>query len=141
MTATCASDRAGQNENSQHLEMSGKFALSLIQALLRTGYYLPDHPESRKAKSGIYSYFAILSKRTGEITLYIGEDKGKRALLLEGIDDTPIRLSSIMQLGMAETYMPRIIQFLERKELVSLSLKTGLEETEFCSIVTCTQAQ
>jgi hypothetical protein len=131
----CESDRADLNEGPQHLEMAGQFVLSLIQALLRTGYYLPDHPESRKAKGGIYEHFAILSKRSGEITLYIGEDKGKRAILMEGIDDTPIKLTSIMQLGMAETYMPRIILFLERKELACLTLKKELTENEFYQLI------
>jgi hypothetical protein len=34
-----------------------EFLLALIQAFLRTGYYTPDHPESQKAKVGLYENF------------------------------------------------------------------------------------
>ena len=33
------------------------FLLALIQAFLRTGYYTPDHPQSKKAKIGLYEVF------------------------------------------------------------------------------------
>ena len=34
-------------------EVLGDFILGFVQALLRTGYYLPAHPQARKAKQGL----------------------------------------------------------------------------------------
>ena len=36
------------------------FLLHLIQAFLRTGYYTPEHPESARAKEGLYQKFKDL---------------------------------------------------------------------------------
>ena len=41
------------------------FLLALIQAFLRTGYYTPDHPQSKKAKVGLYEDFKnLFTKKT-----------------------------------------------------------------------------
>ena len=45
-----------------------KFLLSLIQAFLRTGYYTSDHPQSKKAKQGLYDNFQRLLNREYELT-------------------------------------------------------------------------
>ena len=39
-----------------------------MQAFLRTGYYLPEHPQSRMAKAGLYSRFKSLFTGRHELT-------------------------------------------------------------------------
>jgi hypothetical protein len=113
----------------------GEFIQMLLQAFLRTGYYLPDHPETRKAKAGLYEKFAKTVGERGEITLLIGEEQGKYDLLVEGIDDKPLKLSSLMQRGVAETYTSHFKKFLERKEIVYLSLNARMGSGEFSRFV------
>lgn len=117
------------------LERSGDFVLSLLQAFLRAGYYLPDHPEARKAKAGLYDKFAELVAAEGELSFMIFEEQGRQGILLEGIVERPLRLSEILLHGVAETYTPHFIKFFERKEIISLSLTSRMGSDEFSQFI------
>ncbi len=116
-------------------EEVGAFALSLIQAFLRTGYYLPEHPESRRAKTGLYERFADLARTLGEVAFILRDDGGQPVVTIEGVHAKPLRLKDIMIRGMADTYNPRFVHFLERKELISLSLLAAMTEEEFSQFI------
>ena len=45
-----------------------EFILHLIQAFLRTGYYTSDHPESKKAKEGLYQQFKDFFEQEDELS-------------------------------------------------------------------------
>lgn len=113
----------------------GEFALSLIQAFLRTGYYLPEHPESQRAKTGLFERFAALARPQGEVAFILREDGGQPVVSIEGAHPKPLRLKDVMIRGMADTYNPRFVRFLERKELVSLSLLAAMSREEFSRFV------
>jgi HEAT repeat protein len=112
-----------------------KFLLSLIQAFLRTGYYTPDHPEARKAKLGLYEEFQGLFTQKGELTFLVRDDPGGRAILIEGVLPEIENINSVMLRGMAEMYTPKFAKFLERKDLISLTLKDTMAPTEFTNFV------
>src|SRR4030067_1579952 len=52
-----------------------EFILHLIQAFLRTGYYTSDHPESKKAKEGLYQQFKNLFDHEDELS-FLARDEG-----------------------------------------------------------------
>jgi hypothetical protein len=112
------------------------FLISLIQAFLRTGYYTADHPESQKAKAGLYEAFQSLFTRRDELTFLVreGGEEGK-SIHIEGVLPDPQPLKAMMLEGMAEMYTPRFVNYLERKDLVSLTLKNSMTEAEFISFV------
>jgi HEAT repeat protein len=112
-----------------------EFLLSLIQAFLRTGYYTPDHPEAKKAKSGLYEDFQGLFPKKGELTFLLRDDPEGRSILIEGALPEIQHLHSVMLRGMAEMYTPKFAKFLERKDLVSLTLKNTMTRTEFTNFV------
>lgn len=111
------------------------FLLSLIQAFLRTGYYLPGHPESHKAKAGLFEKFNGLVEESGEMTLLLRGEGPQSRVYIEGLSEKSIQLADIMLKGMAETYNPRFVQFLERKELISLSINSRMEADEFSRLI------
>ena len=116
-------------------EALAEFILSFVQAFLRTGYYLPEHPRARQAKEGLYSRFQRLFAGRHELTFFV-EDKGEtKSVLVDGPLPETQRLSALMPRGMAEVYTPRLARFLERKDLVSLTLKEAMSEPEFCRFV------
>jgi hypothetical protein len=117
------------------LEQAGDFVLSMLQAFLRTGYYMPDHPETLKSKSGLYDKFVKLVQAQGEISFLTGEDQGHRIMLVEGIVEKPLRLSEMLQRGIAETYTPHFIKFFERKEIICLSLTSRMGAEEFSQFI------
>jgi HEAT repeat protein len=113
---------------------AGDFVVSLIQAFLRTGYYLPEHPQSRKAREDLYESFLKIAKVSGQLHFFI-RDEGGPTVYVEGPEDSAGKLKDIMPLGMADTYNPRFVNFLERKELVSLTLSTRMDAQEFSEFI------
>ncbi len=125
---------AGHLRSASH-EALADFILSFVQALLRTGYYLSDHPEAQKAKVGLYQRFRSLFQGRHELTFMLQDSGGAGGVLVEGALPEPQRLSALMAAGMAEVYATRLAQFLERKQLVSLTLKERMAEAEFSHFV------
>ena len=112
-----------------------EFLLALIQAFLRTGYYTPDHPESQKAKVGLFEDFQNLFGARNELTFLVREEPGGKNILIEGVLPEVQDLNSLMISGMAEMYVPRFAKFLQNKDLLSLTLKNTMTETEFTNFV------
>ena len=111
------------------------FLLHLIQAFLRTGYYTPEHPESARAKEGLYQKFKDLFEGEDEVSFLVREEQEQKEILVEGILPEPQRLSRMMIRGMGELYVPKFAQYLERKELISLTLKSRMGQSEFTQFV------
>jgi HEAT repeat protein len=107
------------------------FVLSLIQAFLKTGYYRSDHPEARKAKAGLYEALKNFLEGKREISFISSGEAGKPELYIGGIFDEPVTGSSIMMKGMAEIFIPKFIEYFERKHLSSFSMKSAISEGEF----------
>jgi HEAT repeat protein len=111
------------------------FVLHLIQALLRTGYYTSDHPESKKAKEGLYQKFRSLFDEEDELAFLVREEQGAQEIFVEGVLPEAQKLSRMMMKGMGELYVPKFAKYMERKDLVSLTLKSRMDQAEFSSFV------
>jgi len=116
-------------------EALAEFILSLVQAFLRTGYYLPDHPNSKKAKAGLYGRFQRLFSGRHELTFIVKDHGEIKEVLVDGPLPETTSLRSLMTQGMAEVYAPRLTKFFERKRLVSLTLKERMGEEEFSHFI------
>jgi hypothetical protein len=111
------------------------FLLSLIQAFLRTGFYTSDHPEAKKAKVGLYEDFQRIFTSKGELTFMVRDDPEGENILIEGVLPEIHNLNSLMLRGMAEMYAPKFAKFLERKDLIALTLKNTMTRAEFTNFV------
>jgi len=108
-----------------------KFILSFIQALLKTGYYTPGHPETGRARAGLYDGFQSLVKDRRELTFVAVTTEEKSDVLVDGVVDEPVTLSSLMLKGMGEIFIPKFIEYFERKNLSSFSIKANISKNEF----------
>ena len=111
------------------------FVLHLIQSFLRTGYYTPDHPESKKAKEGLYQRFRELFEEEDELAFLVREEQGGQEVFVEGVLPEAQKLSRMMMKGMGELYVPKFAKYMERKDLISLTLKSRMKQAEFSSFV------
>ena len=109
--------------------------LSLIQALLKTGYYASDHPASLQAKSGLYEDFTRLLSHKSEITFIKFAQPEKLDVLIEGVLDEQVSLKSGMSGGMADLFIPRFIDYFVRRNLASFSIKKIIEKEVFESFL------
>jgi hypothetical protein len=122
----------GEVERLQKLQAKlTSFVLHLIQAFLRTGYYTPDHPESKKAKEGLYQLFKELFEGDEELAFLVREEQEREEIFVEGILPEAQKLSRMMLKGMGELYVPKFAMYMERKDLVSLTLKSRMGQVEF----------
>ena len=112
-----------------------KFVLHLIQAFLRTGYYTPDHPESKKAKDGLYQLFRELFETEDELAFLVREEQEKQEVFVEGVFPEAQKLSRMMLKGMGELYVPKFAKYMERKDLISLTLKSRMGQAEFSNFI------
>jgi HEAT repeat protein len=108
-----------------------EFVLSLIQAFLKTGYYRLDHPEAKKARSGLYASLRTFIEGKREISFITAREGGKPDVFIGGILDEPVTIGSLMIKGMAEMFMPKFLEYFERKNLSSFSMKSAISENEF----------
>lgn len=118
-------------DKKKDLSEISKFILSFIQALLRTGYYTPDHPETEKAKAGLYNDFRSILKGHKELSFMAVEIHERRDVLVDGIVDEPMTLSSLMLKGMAEMFAPKFLDYFDRKNLASFSIKADITKDDF----------
>jgi HEAT repeat protein len=107
------------------------FILSFIQALLKTGYYTPGHPETSRARRGLYNSLLSAIKGHKEITFITKLSKESRDVIIDGINEEPISLSGFMLKGRAEMFVPKFLEYFDRKNLSSFSIKACITEEEF----------
>jgi hypothetical protein len=107
------------------------FILGLVKAMLRSGYYAPEHPGSKKAKEGIYADFKTATGDRSDITLTTHETQGRFDVLISGILDDQVSLRGLIGIEQAEIYMPKLKDYYSRKNLVSFSMKRNLPLAHF----------
>ena len=113
----------------------GETILALIQAFLKTGYYTSGHPETQRARAGLYDEVRVYLDGHSEITFIIVADGERREIYLAGLRNDPIPLSSLMLKSMAELFIPKFAEYFERKSLASFSLKSAISQREFEAFV------
>jgi HEAT repeat protein len=108
-----------------------EFVLSLIQAFLKTGYYMPSHPEAQKATTGLYEAFKEIIKGKRELSFFTATENRQQEVFMVGIADEPLSISSLMLKSMAELFVPKFAEYFERKHLSAFSLKANISSHEF----------
>ena len=112
-----------------------QFTLSLIKSMLHSGYYAPDHPEAQKDLTDLHGEFTKLVKDRSELTYMVTMTGEERGLIIEGYDSAPLHLDQVMRTNMAELFIPKFLEFFDRWNLLSFSLKADISAEEFPSFI------
>ena len=107
------------------------FIMDLTKAMLRSGYYSPEHPGSQKAKKGLYAQFIKCLGRSSEIMITNLETPQKKDILITGILDEPVSVRTLVGAGMAELFVPKLTEFFNRKGLLSFAIKKQITAAHF----------
>jgi hypothetical protein len=70
-----------------------------------------------------------------ELTFLVRGDQRRKNISIEGVLPETQFLDRLMLRGMAEMYIPRFVNFLERKDLISLTLKQRMTRAEFTHFI------
>ncbi|MEJ2068079.1 MAG: hypothetical protein P8Y09_09090, partial [Deltaproteobacteria bacterium] len=127
-------DRVKREFSSSERERMGPvvdFILGLVKAMLRSGYYAPDHPGSKDAKEGIYNDFQTAVVDKPDLTLLNQESKERSDVLISGILEDQVSLRGLIGSEQASIFIPKFKEYFNRKSLVSFSMKKVLTLHEF----------
>lgn len=115
----------------ERIKPAGDFVMDLTKAMLRTGYYAPDHPGSQNAKRGLYDVFQKCLRDSAEIMITSQESREKTDILITGILDEPVNVRTLVGAGMAELFVPKLREYFNRKGLVSFAIKKNISPEHF----------
>jgi hypothetical protein len=119
------------SEERGRVKPAADFIMDLTKAMLRSGYYSPDHPGSQKAKKGLYSNFLKCLGKSPEIMITNLETPKKKDILITGILDEPVSVRTLVGAGMAELFVPKLTEFFNRKGLISFAIKKQITPSHF----------
>ncbi len=122
-------------ENDTSIEMKKwviAFVLKFTKSVARAGYYADaNHPEAKKAKEGLYSLYRRLLGDRRQVTFIkksVGDD---RDMMIDGPLDEMLGLVDIMPQGMRELYVPRFMEYFDRRCLISMTIRRSITKAKF----------
>ena len=118
-------------EDSHERAVVMDFLLDIIKAMLRTGYYDPEHPEAQRASEGLYEEFQEILQGRIELSFITTFQRDNPDLLVDGPFPDPIYLSSLLTSSMGELFIPKFIEVFHRKNMISISIKVAIGQEEF----------
>jgi len=118
-------------EERQKVEPAADFIMDLTRAMLRSGYYSPEHPGALEAKQGLFEQFQKSLGDSQEIMITNVESPKKTDILITGILDEPVSVRTLVGAGKAELFVPKLRDFFERKGLMSFAIKKQMTAAHF----------
>ncbi|MDO9265253.1 MAG: HEAT repeat domain-containing protein [Desulfosalsimonadaceae bacterium] len=113
----------------------GNFLMNLTKAMLRSGYYEPDHPGGMQAKQGLYQEFRRVLEDADEMMFINRETRDKKDVLISGILDAPVGVKTLVSEGVAGLFLPKLKEYFDRKGLVSFAVKKTIGPEHFEAFV------
>jgi hypothetical protein len=114
---------------------AGEFLMDLTKAMLRSGYYAPDHPGSKGAKKALYEAFQECLADSREIMITNQIARQSSEILITGILDESVNVRTLVGGGMAELFVPKLQEYFNRKSLVGFAIKKDIPSEHFESFV------
>ncbi len=109
----------------------GEFVMDLTKAMMRSGYYAAEHPGSHNAKQGLYDALQRCLGESPEITISHQQTREKDEILITGILDEPVNVRAVVGAGMAELFVPKLAECMNRKALMSVAIKKSIPPDHF----------
>ncbi|HSV92491.1 MAG TPA: hypothetical protein VLH81_05425, partial [Desulfobacterales bacterium] len=122
-------------EERERIKPAGEFVMDFTKAMLRTGYYAPEHPGTEKAKRGLYDAFCKSLPEGAEITITSRETRERTDILITGVLDEPVSVRTLVGAGMAELFVPKLRDAFTRKGIVSISIRRAISPAHFEAFV------
>lgn len=122
-------------EERERVKPCGDFIMDLAKAMLRSGYYAPDHPGAKDAKQGLFDQLKKALGDSKEIMLTNQETRERTDVLITGVLEEPVSVRTVVGAGMAELFVPRLRDYYNRKGLVSFALKKDITADHFDAFV------
>ncbi len=113
----------------------GTFIMNLTKAILRTGYYDPGHPGAKTARRGLYEEFQKVLAHSTELMLTKEESRDHEDFSITGVLDSPVAIRTIVGKGVAALFVPKLFEYFEKKNLLSIAIKKQISEAHFDAFI------
>lgn len=113
----------------------GTFIMNLTKAILRTGYYDPGHPGAKTARRGLYEEFQKVLAHSTELMLTKEESRDHEDFSITGVLDSPVAIRTIVGKGVAALFVPKLFEYFEKKNLLSIAIKKRISEEHFDAFI------
>ena len=123
------------DQERKKIQPVAEFIMDLTKAMLRSGYYAPEHPGTAEAKRGLYEQFQTCLGDSPEIMLTNLDSRKKSDILITGILDEPVSVRTLVGAGKAELFVPKLRDFFDRKGLMSFAIKKQMNPAHFESYI------
>jgi len=110
---------------------AGDFLMALTKAMLRGGDETPDHPGSQSTKEDLHKAFQKCRGESGEIMITRLVTQQSSEILVTGILDDPVNIRLLFGSGMSEFLVPKLQEYFDRINLVSVSIKKDIPLKQF----------
>ncbi|HEY7675869.1 MAG TPA: HEAT repeat domain-containing protein [Candidatus Methylomirabilis sp.] len=135
-TETPEKPQASEADEEQKLRVHlGQFVMDFIKALLKTGYYDPNHPEARQARSGLHAQFHTLTRDRFELGFVRTASAENPEIIVEGVLREPLGLAALLGKGVGALFVPKLYEYFERHALQSFAIKAGITAEEFEGLI------
>jgi HEAT repeat protein len=118
-------------EERKKVKPSGDFLMDLTKAMLRSGYYAADHPGSEGAKQGLYDKLQNCMGDSRQVEITKQETREQTDILISGILEEPVNVRTLVGVGMADLFLPKLREYFKRKGLVSFAIKNDITLEHF----------
>jgi HEAT repeat protein len=112
----------------------GSFIVEFVKALLRTNYYSAEHREARRSVEGLFQAWQA-AVCDGELGFFaLRKPEGDSILVFApSVPNAP--LHKVVGAAAGELFLPKLLEFMERADLVAFTLCLGLTEVEFLAFL------
>jgi len=118
-------------EEIQLARPAADFVMDLTKAMIRSGYYDPNHPSSKLAKSGLFQKFRAAFVDENELMLTREVFGDKPDISITGILDEPFSIRKVEGETTSELFVPKLCEYFENKGLVGLAIKKDITQKHF----------
>jgi len=114
-----------------------EFVLAMTKSMLRSGYYSSAHPEGQKALAGLHaSLHSNMEARGPELSFELArvDAKTEDVIVFDGVGRVRL-MSALLGEGAARTFVPKLVEYFHRQELLSFSLSATILRPHFDAFI------
>ncbi|MBM4398077.1 MAG: HEAT repeat domain-containing protein, partial [Deltaproteobacteria bacterium] len=112
-------------------QKAGEFTLSMVKAMLQTGYYSADHPAAKAVVEDLYGIFRQVVLDAPELTYVLVSAVDERGVMIEGLLPEPIEVAKTFRGVMGDHFCAKFHDYFLRNKIASFTIKRAISETEF----------
>lgn len=113
----------------------GPFIVEFVKALLRTNYYSAEHQEARRSVTGLFERWRA-AVPDGELRFFaLRRQEEDESIVVSAPELEDVPFARVIGRAAAELFSPKLLEFMNRADIVAFTLGRFLDEAEFLAFL------